>query len=132
MQGYESFAVVIVKVHKCKKNIPIYKVHLFYEPGYMIPYVGNFMKEKSHVGVYSFTLAYGHAIAYWLRHCYKPEGRGFDTRLGEFLNLHNPSSHTKPLTEMSTRNIKIIMFVGSKVCPVHRADSLTAICEPIV
>jgi hypothetical protein len=23
--------------------------------------------------------------------CYKPEGRGFDTRWGEFLNLPNPS-----------------------------------------
>jgi hypothetical protein len=28
--------------------------------------------------------------------CYKPEGRGFDTRLGEFLNLPNPSGRTKP------------------------------------
>jgi hypothetical protein len=39
---------------------------------------------------------------------------------------------TQPLTEMSTRNIKIIMFLGSKVRPVRRADNLTAICEPIV
>jgi hypothetical protein len=36
--------------------------------------------------------------------CYKPEGCGFDTRLGDFLNL------PKPLTEMSTRNIKILIF----------------------
>jgi hypothetical protein len=28
--------------------------------------------------------------------CYKPEGRGFDTRWGEFLNLPNPSSRTRP------------------------------------
>jgi hypothetical protein len=27
---------------------------------------------------------------------YKPEGRGFDTRRGEFLNLPNPSSGTRP------------------------------------
>jgi hypothetical protein len=27
---------------------------------------------------------------------YKPEGRGFDTRWGEFLNLPNPSGRTKP------------------------------------
>jgi hypothetical protein len=27
--------------------------------------------------------------------CYKPEGRGFDSRLGEFLNLHNPSGRTR-------------------------------------
>jgi hypothetical protein len=28
--------------------------------------------------------------------CYKPEGRGFDTRWGEFLNLPNPSGSTRP------------------------------------
>jgi hypothetical protein len=28
--------------------------------------------------------------------CYKPEGRGFETKLGEFLNLPNPSSRTRP------------------------------------
>jgi hypothetical protein len=28
--------------------------------------------------------------------CYKPGGRGFDTRQGEFLNLPNPSGRTKP------------------------------------
>jgi hypothetical protein len=39
---------------------------------------------------------------------------------------------SQPLTEMSTRNIKIIMFLGSKVQPVHRPDNLTAIYEPIV
>jgi hypothetical protein len=26
---------------------------------------------------------------------YKPEGREFDTRWGEFLNLHNPSGRTR-------------------------------------
>jgi hypothetical protein len=36
------------------------------------------------------------------------------------------------VTEMSTRSIKIIMFLGSKVWLVHRADSITAIYEPIV
>jgi hypothetical protein len=35
-------------------------------------------------------------------------------------------------TEMSTRNIKILMFLGSKVRLVRRADNLTAIYEPIV
>jgi hypothetical protein len=39
---------------------------------------------------------------------------------------------TQPLTEMSTRNIKIIMFLGSKVQWVLKADNLTAIYEPIV
>jgi hypothetical protein len=27
---------------------------------------------------------------------YKPEGRGFDTRSGEFLNLPNSSGRTRP------------------------------------
>jgi hypothetical protein len=35
-------------------------------------------------------------------------------------------------SEMSTRNIQIRKFLGSKVWPVYRTDSLTAICEPIV
>jgi hypothetical protein len=38
---------------------------------------------------------------------------------------------TQSLTEMSTRNRKI-MFLGSKVRSVHGADNLTAICEPTV
>jgi hypothetical protein len=28
--------------------------------------------------------------------CYKPEGRGFDIRWGEFFNLPNPSGRTRP------------------------------------
>jgi hypothetical protein len=28
--------------------------------------------------------------------CSKPEGRGFDSRCGEFLNLPNPSGRTRP------------------------------------
>jgi hypothetical protein len=35
-------------------------------------------------------------------------------------------SFTQPLTEMGTRNIKIIMFLGSKVRLVRKADNLTA------
>jgi hypothetical protein len=70
--------------------------------------------------------------------CYKPEGRWFDTQWGDFLNLPNPSGRTRPWgllslkTEMNTRNVKIIMFLGSKVRRVRKADNLTAICEPIV
>jgi hypothetical protein len=52
---------------------------------------------------------------------YKPEGCGFDVRWGEFLNLPNPSGRTN-----------IIIFLGSKVQRVRRADNLTAIYEPIV
>jgi hypothetical protein len=33
---------------------------------------------------------------------------------------------------IGTRNFKIIMFLGSKVRPVRKAENLTAICEPIV
>jgi hypothetical protein len=28
--------------------------------------------------------------------CYEPEGRGFETRWGEFFNLPNPSRRTRP------------------------------------
>jgi hypothetical protein len=62
----------------------------------------------------------------------------FDSRRGDFLNLPNPSGRAKTLgfsqlvTEMSSRSIKIIMFLGSKVRRVRRADNITAICEPIV
>jgi hypothetical protein len=50
-----------------------------------------------------------------------------------FLNLPYPSSRimalisTRPLTEMSTRNLP-----GGKGRPARRADKFTAICEPIV
>jgi hypothetical protein len=39
---------------------------------------------------------------------------------------------TQSLTEMSIKNIKIIMFLWSKVRLVRRADNFTAISEPIV
>jgi hypothetical protein len=42
------------------------------------------------------------------------------------------SLFTQPLTEMSTRNINLIMFIGSKVRRVRKTDNLTAIYEPIV
>jgi hypothetical protein len=52
----------------------------------------------------------------------------------DFVNLwQNPSSRTmalgstQPVTEMSTRNLP-----GGKGRPARGADSLTAICEPIV
>jgi hypothetical protein len=50
-----------------------------------------------------------------------------------FSNLPNSSSHTmalgptQPLTEMSTRNLP-----RGKDLLEHKADNLTAICEPIV
>jgi hypothetical protein len=50
--------------------------------------------------------------------CYKPEGRGFHTQSGEFLNVPNTSGRTR-------REMR-------KVRRVRRADKRTAICEPIV
>jgi hypothetical protein len=49
-----------------------------------------------------------------------------------FLNLSNPSrtmakGSIQPLTEISTRDLP-----GGKGRPAHRADNLTALCEPIV
>jgi hypothetical protein len=50
-----------------------------------------------------------------------------------FFDWPNPSSRTialgstQPLTEMSTRNLP-----GGKEQRKHKADNLTAICEPIV
>jgi hypothetical protein len=70
--------------------------------------------------------------------CYKPEGRGFEPRWSEYLNLTNLSGSTRhwgftqPVTEMSTRNRKIIMFLGSKVRSVRMADNLPTIYEPFV
>jgi hypothetical protein len=51
----------------------------------------------------------------------------------DFFNSPNPSSRTmalgstQPVTEMSTRNLS-----GDKGRPAHKADNLTAMCEPIV
>jgi hypothetical protein len=49
-----------------------------------------------------------------------------------YFRSHQALGFTQPLTEMSTRNIKIIMFLGSKVRLVSIADNLTVIYEPIV
>jgi hypothetical protein len=66
--------------------------------------------------------------------CYKPEGRGFESRCGNwFFNLPKLSSRTmalgltQPLTEMSVRNPH-----EDKARPATKAEKLTAICEPIV
>jgi hypothetical protein len=66
--------------------------------------------------------------------CYNVEGREFDSRWGHwiFFNLPNPFirtmvlGSTRPLTEMSTRNL-----TGGKGWPAREADNLTAICKPI-
>jgi hypothetical protein len=68
---------------------------------------------------------------------YKPEGRVFETRWDEwilsiYLILPGFLRFTQPLTEVSTGNIKKLMFLGSKVRPVREADKLTTIHKPIV
>jgi hypothetical protein len=71
----------------------------------------------------------------WLKHYAtrrKVAGSIPDEVIG-FFNWSNLSSRTmalgstQPLTEMSIRNLP-----GGKGRPAHRADNLTAICEPIV
>jgi hypothetical protein len=67
--------------------------------------------------------------------CYKPEGRGFETRWGEWIFSNYlillALGFTQSLTEMSTRS-RNIMFLGSRTWSVRRADNCTIICEPIV
>jgi hypothetical protein len=93
------------------------------------------MKEALFPFVLSLSWARGSVVLKAL--CYKLEAGSIPDEV-IFLNLPNPSGHTRPwgllshLTEMSTINIKIIMFLGSKVWPVDKADNFTAIYEPIV
>jgi hypothetical protein len=44
--------------------------------------------------------------------CYKPEGRGFDIRWGEFLNVPNPSGRTRPWGLLSLWGVKCGGCVG--------------------
>jgi hypothetical protein len=62
--------------------------------------------------------------------CYKPGGRGFETRLS------NPSGRTRPwgllsLWQKWVPEAEKVIFLGSRARPVHKADNLTTICEPI-
>jgi hypothetical protein len=57
--------------------------------------------------------------------CYKSEGRGFDFRSPGF--FHFNLTLTQPLTEMITRNLPV-----SKARPVHEANNLTSVHDPIV
>jgi hypothetical protein len=60
----------------------------------------NFNAVFSFTPTFAFSLslnfygAHGSVVVKAL--CYKPEGRGFDSRWGEILNLPNPSSRTRP------------------------------------
>jgi hypothetical protein len=66
--------------------------------------------------------------------CYKPDGRGFEARAGEWIfsiYLLFPAA----LGSASNRNEyqkQKIMFLGSRERPVSKADNLTAISETTV
>jgi hypothetical protein len=71
--------------------------------------------------------------------CYKPEGRGFETRWCErFLSIYLilPAALGPGVYSASNKNEyqkhKNIFFWEVKQLPVRRADNVTAICEPIV
>jgi hypothetical protein len=68
--------------------------------------------------------------------CYKPEGGGFKTRCGECISsiyLILPAALGSGVYSASNINIRSrkIIFLGSRVRRVRKADKLTAICEPI-
>jgi hypothetical protein len=68
---------------------------------------------------------------------YKPEGRGFEIRWGEILNLPNPYGRTRhsgllSLYEKWVPETLKKKILGSKVRLVRVADNLTAIYETIV
>jgi hypothetical protein len=68
---------------------------------------------------------------------YKAEGREFETRWGEILNLSNPSGRTTPWGSLSLEHKWVPetlkkKFMGSKVLPVRGADNLTVTYEAIV
>jgi hypothetical protein len=89
-------------------------------------------------GAWSLTLREEHRLRVFenrvLRRIFGPKR---DEVTGEWRKLHNEEGFrdlygfVQPLTEMSTRNRKI-MFLGSRARPASNADSLVAICEPII
>jgi hypothetical protein len=69
--------------------------------------------------------------------CYKPEGRGFETRWSEFFSIYLILAAALDLSVYSASNTnyyqkKKITFLGSRTRPVRRGDSLATICKPIV
>jgi hypothetical protein len=100
--------------------------------------VGRFMRVPSSSPVYTFSRNeqpyYTVLQTTFETLCYKPEGRGFDSRCHWIFQLtFNASSRTmargstKPLTEMSTRNLP-----GGKKRPARKAGNFTDIREPII
>jgi hypothetical protein len=77
----------------------------------------------------------GHAVAYLVEAlCYSQKVAGSNPdEVDFFFNLPNSSNRnmalgsTKPLTEMSTRNLP-----GGNGRPARKTDNFTAICDPLV
>jgi hypothetical protein len=60
------------------------------------PHVCLIVVAVSWLFLFVFTLILGACGSIVVKAlCYKPEGREFDSRLGEFLNLPNPSGRTR-------------------------------------
>jgi hypothetical protein len=86
------------------------------------------------MNLFDYDVLSGQAVRTWLMHyatSRKVAGSSPDKM--DFFNWPNPCSRTmtlgstKPLTELSTRNL-----FGGKGRPARRADKLTATCELIV
>jgi hypothetical protein len=66
--------------------------------------------------------------------CYKPEGRGFDSRLGHWIFQLTQSfqPHYDPGVDWASNRNEYQESSCGKGRPACKADILTAICEPIV
>jgi hypothetical protein len=76
-----------------------------------------------------------HAVV-WLVEalCYKPEGRGFDSRQDDWIFQFTLSfqPHYVPGFDSASNRNEYQESSGGKGLPARKADNLTAICEPIV
>jgi hypothetical protein len=84
--------------------------------------------------VSSWIVRRGHAVAQWLRHyatSRKVAGSKPDEAIS-YIYLILLAAQGFGVYSDYNRNRKIIMFLGSKVRPVRRADNLTTICESVV
>jgi hypothetical protein len=90
-------------------------------------------KTKPTLISHKSRLQMGHTIALWLRRiCYKLANRGLEIRRGELifsiyliLQVALGPVFTRPLTEMSSRSIKI--FVETRARPMTKANFLESV-----
>jgi hypothetical protein len=96
----------------------------------------RFHSPPDQVGLTLSLVAHDNVVIKTL--CYKPEGRGFETRWGEwsFPNyLILPTAVgplVYPIFNRNEYHKQKIMFLGSRVRPVQRSDNPAVICEPFV